>query len=1587
MGVPKFYRWLSERYPKINQIVTDTALLPEFDHLYLDMNGIIHGCTHPAHMDISDVLSERDMMLGIMHYLDRIITQIVKPKVSVFLAIDGVAPRAKLNQQRSRRFRSAKDMAEALEEKESGSTTTSNNKEQLFDSNCITPGTEFMDKVSSMIRYWIRSKLQNSTDPLWSSLKVIFSGPEVPGEGEHKIMQHIRELKSQPNYPPNTRHVMYGQDADLIMLGLVSHEPHFTLLREIVQFGMPRPQGGVQAVKSVKRFTKESDFQLLHLSVLREYLQLEFCNNNSEYDLERVVDDFVFITFFVGNDFLPHLPALDIGDGAFDLLFRTYTEERQSWGTVDNDTNPYLVYKGEVCSLSRLESFIAKIGAHESEILAQKEDDDATFLVKRRRWSKRDFGTTEGIPTDAELRKSEAQKEQSYRDMLLSVNGKATVSGWTPTSNNGRKDYKGRYYYEKLRLTPCHIAEHQALRRYYMEGLLWCLAYYYKGCVSWSWYFPYHYGPMLSDLMELDALMCSSVTTSFDLGRPLLPFEQLMGCLPPASAGLLPKPYRTLMTSPQSPILHFYPTSFTVDMNGKRNPWEGVNLLPFIDSKLLQDTLRECIPPSALSVKERNRNRFGPVDLYVVQLSETESVVPCPLGPSLGLPDLHAPVRSTVTYLPDTSYEHTPTTCFEPKLVPGTQIPYPGFPSLHVLPIASHSLEPVGLNCFGSPSKYPNCVLTLHNLPPLTTPLQVLASQVLGKSLYINWPMMHEAQVVGLTNETGQVLLDIAATSSNGKNNTKKKKQTKTTTTTTNNKNKQQQLKFTPFTAQQSERWRKESLDMKQSYHTGTGVPGSGGVVISGDENSNPIPFRLLCRPLQGLKTIASTGATRKVWASSHLADIPLQLALWSAPAGPDPRYIENAALSIQDRFPLESSVLFVQGKYKGTLGKVVAHDTRVVGVECTTPTTLSSSSIESVARRLVQAVQQQTQYLSSGEAASILKIPPNMFGKLMGSLPVQIHGQGSAYDVGLNLKYASGSSPLYVVGYTRATKKGGSAAAAAPWKAGDSLQVVGSDTTTNNNHDDSNSIIKWEYTPRAIKLVHAYRQAFPQLFQYLNTNPNNTPSSGRGGGRGGGNQHQPRPYNATSELKGKLDLSTVKTYLETIETANLPRTPLTTTALPREAIWAIQKASDLLLLNNKKNISTDANTNSNNHSTEQQPLFVKVPPAALYRYGSTTSVSLLDFSGGTSPTLGGRVANVCANGVPFGLLGTVVGIHDSSSGCVEVVMDQEFVGGGTLQGAVSSFRGKLCWYNHLLPISTTCNTMSEEEKEKQKQQQPVDDLVANLKQELNPTTTTTTANAKKNAWGTATKQQQQQQPKTPIPTTGWDARPKSRPRSTLKGGGVKTLWKEAKKPPENVVDQVGFRGKRNGSKSGFQRWKSLTREGATQQLRALLGVTQISPAAAAPTHTNNNTQQQAATAGLKALLGVVPPQQQQHIPVVQTNNGSMPLLPPHHHHVGSSSPYAQAVMMNSAPPPPPMMMQSPLQMMPPPPPQQQMMPPPPPQQMMPQPSTSAAADKLLQMMRQPQQQQYPPTMNNAPPPPPHPSTFNFTYVESKEPK
>lgn len=155
-------------------------------------------------------------------------------------------------------------------------------------------------------------------------------------------MEYIRLNKAQPGYNPNMRHCMYGLDADLIMLGLLSHDPHFCLLREEVTFG---PRGGkgkakrcvplrslhsLLALLTIPGPTslENQNFFLMHLSLFREYLDHEFGSLKAtlpfEYDLERIIDDFILINIFIGNDFLPHLPGLHINEGALNRLFEIY---------------------------------------------------------------------------------------------------------------------------------------------------------------------------------------------------------------------------------------------------------------------------------------------------------------------------------------------------------------------------------------------------------------------------------------------------------------------------------------------------------------------------------------------------------------------------------------------------------------------------------------------------------------------------------------------------------------------------------------------------------------------------------------------------------------------------------------------------------------------------------------------------------------------------------------------------------------------------------------------------------------------------------------------------------------------------------------------------------------------------------------------------------------------------------------------------------------------------------------------------------------------------------------------------------------
>ncbi|KAJ8607245.1 hypothetical protein MRB53_040431 [Persea americana] len=243
----------------------------EFDNLYLDMNGIVHPCSHPE--DRPAPKNEDEIMMEIFRYTDRIMAMVRPPQEA---------------EEKERKKQ------EAIAEIVASGGTPPEDGEKPWDSNVITPGTPFMDILAASLRYWVTYKLNN--DPGWKNIKVIISDASVPA----------------------------------------THEPHFRVLREDVFFQQNNggcrncgARGHMAAECTVVMEKQEPDkmappkpFIWLNVAILREYLEVELRapGANTMWDLERAIDDWVFIIFFVGNDFLPHLPSLDIREGAIDSL-------------------------------------------------------------------------------------------------------------------------------------------------------------------------------------------------------------------------------------------------------------------------------------------------------------------------------------------------------------------------------------------------------------------------------------------------------------------------------------------------------------------------------------------------------------------------------------------------------------------------------------------------------------------------------------------------------------------------------------------------------------------------------------------------------------------------------------------------------------------------------------------------------------------------------------------------------------------------------------------------------------------------------------------------------------------------------------------------------------------------------------------------------------------------------------------------------------------------------------------------------------------------------------------------------------------
>ena len=483
MGLPAYFGFIVKNHPEIIKKYLKDIL--KVDNLYLDCNSIIYDVFNK--MDFNNLTENvaksiiNNVILKIEYYIS-----IINPSKTVIIAFDGVAPRAKLDQQRSRRYKS-------WYQNEINKMIYKNNKEDAWNTTAITPGTKFMAELNDRISKHFNI---NSFDRL-NVLEIFVSGSNIVGEGEHKLFDFIR--KNLQKHSIETT-IIYGLDADLIMLSInhLSICPNIYLFRETPHF-----------IQSIDNSLEPEANYFLDIPELTKSI-VKNMNNDRELTLEQQknkVFDYIFLCFFLGNDFLPHFPAINIRSGGVDKLLNAYK------ATI-GETNGYIT-DGNIINWNNLRKVVT--------FLADLEED---FIIKehRSRNNKEKYLLPENTPEE-KFKKFEATPIFE-RDMEKYIN---------PVKSN----WQSRYYYGLFNINHLEEDKIRDVAINYIQGLEWTMKYYTTGCPDWRWNYKYNYPPLLKDLIKYIPVF-NKEFVPMKPANPVSEIVQLCYVLPRSSLKLIP---------------------------------------------------------------------------------------------------------------------------------------------------------------------------------------------------------------------------------------------------------------------------------------------------------------------------------------------------------------------------------------------------------------------------------------------------------------------------------------------------------------------------------------------------------------------------------------------------------------------------------------------------------------------------------------------------------------------------------------------------------------------------------------------------------------------------------------------------------------------------------------------------------------------------------------------------------------------------------------------------------------------------------------------------------------------------------------
>ncbi len=666
MGIPSYFSNIVKRH---KSIIKRLAGLPRIHNLYMDTNGLIYDAVRVvgSNRGISNDEYETLIIDTVCNKIDEYLA-LFRPSDKLMIAFDGVAPVAKLNQQRERRYKSwfTSVVEDTITRKNAlidplavdavavtgGAPKTSPSSQKAWNTSAITPGTAFMKKLNTRMRDYCEVKAR----VIGNQLTYVYSGSDIPGEGEHKIFEYIRE---NADYHKDTITLIYGLDADLIMLCLnhlhISQRiylyrdtpefiqsldstlscgdqyyldiPEFACSLEEIMRETKSNGGGGGGGESQHKTPYISDHKTVSASATSPTM-----TNSSDKPVKitsevvAAIDDYIVMTFMLGNDFMPHFPSLNLRTNGMTVLLQTYAN-------MFKGTNDYLVSRTSgrpVIVWKHMRAFIGLLAETEhNRFMNEHKTRDRQGKMKfgsdgassnnrmsgNNRAIGRDVGTgaTAAATTDKpqppisvdirEITKiacsrvvqlvGNIERCHSLNEfMSIPLQERAAEKYIDPF----RENWEFRYYdalfgidiYAREREDkPGKDDKNGTIDRLqmicvnYIEGLEWTMRYYSTGCVDWRWTYKYPYAPLLVDLMRymphLDTALFPNATP--DVKNPVRDLVQLCYVLPMASHNLLPAAVAEKLKRSYS---HYYCDKLDFKWSYCKYFWEAHTELPHI---------------------------------------------------------------------------------------------------------------------------------------------------------------------------------------------------------------------------------------------------------------------------------------------------------------------------------------------------------------------------------------------------------------------------------------------------------------------------------------------------------------------------------------------------------------------------------------------------------------------------------------------------------------------------------------------------------------------------------------------------------------------------------------------------------------------------------------------------------------------------------------------------------------------------------------------------------------------------------------------------------------------------------------------